>query len=222
MTDNLKILLVEDNQFDAGLIQHELIKSRLSFTFEVVQTRSEFEDSLLHFIPDIILSDYSLPSFGGLTAFYISQGILPDIPFIIVSGTIGEELAVELIKNGVTDYTLKDKLFTLIPKINRGLKDAQEKKEKRITDEKLKTQCKNLYEIAFMQSHQVRVPVAQILGLFNIFNFDDPTDHINTEVLTKLKLVAESLDKIIHEIVKKTNEVESEMADHVDVTDILN
>ena len=78
-----------------------------------------------------------------------------------------------------------------------------------------------MYEIAFMQSHQVRVPIAQILGLFNIFNFSDPADHINAEVLTKLKLVSESLDKIIHQIVKKTNEVESEIIDTVDISDIL-
>ena len=72
-----------------------------------------------------------------MTAFNIKQNTSPDIPFIIVSGIIGEENAVELIKNGVTDYALKDKLFVLIPKINRALKEAEEKKEKRIADEEL-------------------------------------------------------------------------------------
>jgi CheY-like chemotaxis protein len=208
MEDNLKILLIEDNQSDVELIQRELKKYRLNFTLELVETRLKYENALRNFTPDIILSDYSLPSFDGLTAFHIKQRLFQDIPFIMVSGTIGEERAVELIKNGITDYTLKDKLYTLYPKIVRGLKEAKESKEKRISDEKIRTQYEKLLEIAFLQSHQVRVPIANILGLFNLFKFDCPADPINSQVLLELKTVAEVLDKVIHEIVKKTSEIE--------------
>ena len=144
MTANLKILVLEDNENDADLLHRELKKSGLSFISETVQTREEFENALHHFIPDIILSDYSLPAFDAVTAFGIKQHKWPHIPFIIVSGIIGEENAVELIKNGVTDYTPKDKLFTLPPKINRALKDTAERKEKLITAEKLKIQAAEL------------------------------------------------------------------------------
>jgi signal transduction histidine kinase len=82
--------------------------------------------------------------------------------------------------------------------------------EKRIADQKLKILNQKLFEIAFLQSHQVRVPVTHIIGLFNLFNFDDPSDPINAEVLNKLKESAESLDNIIREIVKKTNEIKSD------------
>ncbi|HXH98970.1 MAG TPA: response regulator [Sphingobacteriaceae bacterium] len=208
---NLKILILEDNESDADLLQRELRKSGLNFTSEIVQARDTFEIALDTFKPDIILSDYSLPSFDGVSAFRIKQSIYPDIPFIIVSGIIGEESAVELIKNGVTDYVLKDKLFALTPKIHRALKETEEKMIKRISDEELKIQNKKLREIAFLQSHQVRVPVAQILGLFSLFEFDNPSAPINSEILSKLKIAAESLDKTIHDIVSKTNDITNAM-----------
>ena len=112
-----------------------------------------------------------------------------------------------MIKSGVTDYALKDNLFSLYPKIDRALKDAEKTKEKKIIDDELKAQYEKLLKIAFMQSHQVRVPIANILGLFNLFEFDDPCDPINGKVLNMLKLVAESLDKTIHEILQNTAEI---------------
>ncbi|MES2774882.1 MAG: ATP-binding protein [Bacteroidota bacterium] len=144
MTPNLKILVLEDNGADADLLQRELKKSGLVFTCEIVQTREAFESSLKNFAPDIILSDYSLPSFDAVAAFAIKQDMAPDIPFIIVSGIIGEENAVDLIKSGVTDYASKDKLFTLIPKINRALKDTEEREEKKLIGEKLRVQTAEL------------------------------------------------------------------------------
>jgi len=141
MASKLRILILEDNLNDADLLNRELKKSGLSFTSEIVQTRKEYEFALQHFNPDLILSDYSLPSFDAVTAFRIKQNKFPLIPFIIVSGIIGEENAVELIKNGVTDYTPKDKLFSLSSKINRALKDSEQWKEKQANDEKLKIQA---------------------------------------------------------------------------------
>ena len=207
IASHFKILILEDNKSDADLLLRELKKNGLKFTTDIVETREKFEYSLENFGPDIILSDYYLPSFDGLTAFAISQAKLPDIPFIIISGTIGEERSVELIKSGVTDYVLKDKLFVLASKISRALKDAEKVKEKRIADEELKLQYDKLLKIAFMQSHQVRVPIANMLGLFNLFDFENPARAINGKVLNKLKLVAESLDKIIAEIVQNTGEI---------------
>jgi signal transduction histidine kinase len=144
MNEDLKILLLEDNPSDADLLLRGLRKSGMVFTAEVLQTREAFEETLQHIVPDLILSDYSLPSFDAFSAFNIKQTICPEVPFIIVSGTIGEENAVELIKNGVTDYALKDKLFTLPTKISRALANAREIKVKRETDAKLKFQSGEL------------------------------------------------------------------------------
>ncbi len=133
MSERLNILVLEDNPSDADLLLRELKKSGLVVEAEIVQTREAFENALNVIIPDIILSDYSLPSFDAVSAFTIKQKVCPQTPFIIVSGTIGEENAVELIKNGITDYALKDKLFTLPTKITRALKSAAEVKAKQGT-----------------------------------------------------------------------------------------
>lgn len=207
MNDHLKILIIEDTESDADLLLRELKKSGFIFTFKIVQTRESFEKALNNFNPNLILSDFNLPLFDGLSAFHIKQKIVPHIPFIIVSGAIGEERAVELIKIGVTDYTPKDKLFTLGPKIVRALKETDEKKEKALAEEKIKFQHEKLLEIAFLQSHQIRRPVANILGLIAVFNHDDLNDITNSEVIKKLELAAKDLDKIIHDITRKTSEI---------------
>ncbi len=207
MDTTIKILILEDTKSDADLLVRELKRSGFTFISELVETREAYENALRNFKPDLILSDYNLPAFDGETAFDIKQEITPDLPFIIVSSAIGDEKAVELIKKGVTDYALKDKLFSLIPKINRAMKEAEEKKEKIITDEKLKFQNEKLFEIAFLQSHQVRRPVANLLGLIGLFNFSNPNDPINSEVLSRLKVATNELDNVIAEIVKKTDEI---------------
>lgn len=142
-----KILILEDNNDDADLLCRELKKSGLSYTSRIVQNRYEYEHALEDFCPDLILSDYSLPSFDAVSAFHIKQSLCPLIPFIIVSGIIGEENAVALINTGVTDYASKNNLFTLPSKIQRALKDTEIRREKLITDEKLKIQAEELISI---------------------------------------------------------------------------
>src|SRR4051812_4997129 len=103
-SSEIKILVLEDNLNDADLLDRELKKSGLRFISKIVKTGDEFRHALQSFNPDIILSDYSLPAFDAVAAFRFKQNLNPHIPFIIVSGIIGEENAVELIKEGVTDY----------------------------------------------------------------------------------------------------------------------
>ncbi|MEJ7558167.1 MAG: hybrid sensor histidine kinase/response regulator [Pedobacter sp.] len=134
----IKILIVEDNESDADLLCRELRKSGVIFLSEIVQTRKTFEQALENYKPDLILSDFSLPSFDAVTAFQIKQQNNPLTPFIIISGVIGEENAVELIKSGVTDYVSKANLFTLPTKIKRAIDDAQLRKEKLVIAEELK------------------------------------------------------------------------------------
>lgn len=134
-----KVLILEDNDHDADLLCRELKRSGLSFVSKIVQNRSEYERALQDFYPDIILSDYSLPAFDAVTAFHIKQSLFPLIPFIIVSGTIGEENAVALINSGVTDYVSKDNLLSLPAKIVRALEDTEIRREKLIAEEKIKS-----------------------------------------------------------------------------------
>lgn len=136
----IKVLILEDNTADADLLVRHLTKSGQSFVSKIVDSRKLFEESLDTFYPDIILSDYALPSFDAVSAFKIVKDRSLHIPFIIISGTIGEENAVMLIKEGVTDYVSKNNISSLVQKINRGLKEAEELVQKEELIEKLKIQ----------------------------------------------------------------------------------
>lgn len=205
MTANLKILILEDNQSDADLLQRELKKSGLIFTAEIVQTRVDFEKALHNFNPDLILSDYSLPVFDAVSAFNIKQNISPLIPFIIVSGVIGEENAVELIKNGVTDYTPKDKLFTLSTKISRALKDREEAKEKKVIAEKLKMQTAELIianKELIIQNQEKEKRTVDLIVLTEALNVQkDELKRANEELHEKAQLLQQQEEKLI-----RTNE----------------
>lgn len=148
-----RVLILEHEPDDIALLVYELKKGNFNYVSEVVETREAFIRALKHFRPEIVLSDYSLPSFDGVSAYLIKQEVAPDIPFIIVSGTIGEENAVELIKKGVTDYVLKDKLFTVIPKIMRALKETDERVEKQQAEKQLEQE---------RQEHQLHLVRASI------------------------------------------------------------
>src|SRR3954470_17897753 len=106
-TDGLSVLLLEDSPLDADLITATLEKGEVRADIHRVQTRADFVQALYTTTPDLILADYSLPDFDGISALDIAQGRCPDVPFIFVSGTMGEETAIEALKRGATDYVLK-------------------------------------------------------------------------------------------------------------------
>jgi CheY-like chemotaxis protein len=211
MNEEPKILILEDNPDDIHLLLRELERQDLHFIKHVVSNKPDYISALREFRPDLILSDYSLPGFDGLTAYHIMREVLPDVPFIITSGAIGEENAIELIKAGVTDYALKDKLFVLGSKIRRALKEAEEVRLKKAESERLRRQHQRLLEIAFLQSHQVRRPVATILGLLSLFTSGEPDNPLNAEVIERLKVASKELDAVVQEIVRKTNEINTQI-----------
>jgi two-component system sensor histidine kinase UhpB len=133
----IKVLIAEHDAHDLEMLQNELKAGSIFYISETVKNEEGYCRALEKFIPDIILSDYTFPSFNGPTAFEIRERLAPGTPFIFVSGTIGEEKSIELIKTGVTDYVLKDKLFTLNPKVLRALKDAKDQRQKMETTQQL-------------------------------------------------------------------------------------
>jgi diguanylate cyclase (GGDEF)-like protein/PAS domain S-box-containing protein len=133
----IKVLLVEDAPEDADLIARELRRSGLSLETLRVDSATAYEHALSVFAPDLILSDYTLPGFDGSEALRIAQRQRPDTPFIFVSGTIGEERAIEALKQGAVDYVLKDNRARLAPAVERALKEAQERESKRWAMRKL-------------------------------------------------------------------------------------
>jgi DNA-binding NtrC family response regulator len=122
-----RILILEDEAWDANLAQRLLVDAGLNLEAVVVDTKESFIEQMAAFQPDIILSDYHLPGFTGQEALKIAQELYPDTPFIIWSGVLGDEAAVELIKQGATDYVLKDRPARLPSVILRALAEAEQR-----------------------------------------------------------------------------------------------
>jgi len=129
VTSPLRILLLEDNADDAALLQALLDADRVACELTRVETRAAFTAALKAGNFDLILADYKLPSFDGISALKIALSERPDLPFIFVSGTLGEELAIEALKIGATDYVLKTRLSRLVPSVERALREARERKK---------------------------------------------------------------------------------------------
>ena len=138
MSNELKILILEDVPSDAELMEEELTDSGMTFTSKRVATKASYLNAIDEYCPNIILSDYSLPSFDGLSALKIAREKCPDVPFIFVSGALGEEMAIELLKKGATDYVLKNRLSRLGPAVSRALSEVEERNERKRVENALK------------------------------------------------------------------------------------
>jgi signal transduction histidine kinase len=131
MASLIHILYLEDDPTDAELVRARLDEADLACRITRVETRDEFEHALGQDALDIILADYRLPMYDGLSALRLVVQRRPDVPFIFVSGTIGEEAAIEALTKGATDYVLKQGLLRLGPAVQRALREAQNWRERR-------------------------------------------------------------------------------------------
>jgi PAS domain S-box-containing protein len=138
MNKPLHILHLEDNLKDAALIEAFLETEGISCDITCVSRRNEFCAGLERANLDLILSDFTMPGFDGLSALEIARKHRPDVPFIFLSGTIGEELAVEALKEGATDYVIKDRMVRLPIAIRRALREREAAKERRKIEEELR------------------------------------------------------------------------------------
>src|SRR5260221_3411998 len=133
----IRLLLTEDVPTDAELEVRELKRAGMRITHRIVDTEESFSRALRDFSPDVILSDFSMPSFDGMAALAIAREQAPDTPFIFVSGTIGEEYAIRALKNGATDYVLKSNLVRLPAAVERALAEATERRARRKVETEL-------------------------------------------------------------------------------------
>jgi len=133
----LHFLLLEDSLLDTELIHEYLQEAEIDCEVIQVATRSEFQTALENNSFDLILSDYSLPSFDGISALKIAQQICPDVPFIFVTATLGEEVAIETLKSGATDYVLKQGLGRLSQSVERALRERREQQARKLAEAEL-------------------------------------------------------------------------------------
>ena len=143
----LRILILEDVPMDAELVEYELSRASVDFDARRVDTRDAFERQIDEFRPDVILSDYTLPRFDGMAALSIARERAPDVPFLIVTGSVNEETAVGCMKAGATDYLLKSNLARIGPAIEGALARVRSRNEKSRAEEALQRSEANLRAI---------------------------------------------------------------------------
>jgi two-component system sensor histidine kinase EvgS len=225
--DRVRVLILEDESDDQLLLENHLRKELPNFISLAVDCEKDFCEQIAAFKPDIILSDFSLPGFDGLSALKIRQQRCPDTPFLFVSSIIGEDVAIESLKLGVTDYVMKDKLSRLGYAVKRALAEHRERRLRQESEtmlakqqEQLKEQVVNLEQLnaelkeardAAQQalvmksqfvaniSHEIRTPMSGVLGMSELLMMSglDEESHLIAEHIC---LSAKSLMSIVNDI----------------------
>jgi PAS domain S-box-containing protein len=156
MEQRALILLLEDCSDDAELIERELRQGGIAFTASRVESEAAYARCLKELVPDLVLADFRLSGFDGMKALAMARRELPDVPVVMMSGVAGEELAVEALRNGATDYVLKDRLYRLAPSVRRALELAARRRTERAareTERKFFALTETLPAIVFVHQH---------------------------------------------------------------------
>src|SRR3984957_12043694 len=178
----LRLLMVEDSEDDAALLLRELKRGGYDVTHQRVDTATDMLSALYSQTWDIVISDHSMPHFTGIEALHVLRSKGSQLPFIFVSGTIGEETAVTALKNGAQDYLMKTNLGRLIPAIQRELREAEQRQER----ERLERQVQQLHKfetigrLAGGIAHDFNNVIGAILGWAELCSQEtEPGTHLH-------------------------------------------
>lgn len=215
----MKILMLEDHEEDAGLVDRVLQKEKMLFKRVRVDTRNEFIQAIEIFKPDVILSDHSLPQFNSIEALKICQSKKLDVPFILVTGAVSEEFAVNCLKRGADDYVLKSNLSRLPLAIRYALRQHRYESNRQIQEEMLRKQNEELTKInreldsfVYSVSHDLRSPLASILGLVNVARLDEQkTKEVVNNYFEMIERSVMKLDDTIREILDYSRNARGEL-----------
>lgn len=221
-TEELKILLLEDSEDDAGLIAHALKREGLRFHLKRVDTREEFEEAMDGYQPNVILSDHALPSFNSLEAYRLFRTRNMAVPFILVTGTVSEEFAVNVLRQGVDDYILKTNLSRLPASIQGAMNKHKALVDKIHADERLRRQYQELVKVnteldhfVYSVSHNLRGPLLSVLGVINLLKKESSLNELQSKYLDMLLDCVKRLDttmmEILHYSQNNHNEVQREV-----------
>ena len=222
----LKILMLEDNPEDAFLIERVLRKDNMVFVTERVDTREEFCESIGRFQPDVVLSDHGLPRFNSREALKISLKERAAAPFILVTGTMSDEIAISCLREGADDYILKGNLSRLPSAIRRAIKERRLEKLKREARYALRVQNRELVRVnseldkfVYSVSHQLRGPLASVMGLLNVAE-SKPRNIDDIHAMMRRSMM--KLDETLKEIIDYSNNARSEIGNsEIDWSDLI-
>lgn len=210
-TDELRILILEDIPEEGNLIERMMLRDNLKFTSLRVDSRETFEEGLDKFDPDIVLSDHALPRFNSIEALKICREKKPAIPFILVTGTVSEEFAVNCIKQGADDYLLKSNLTRLPSAIKAAINHRHTQAMKKRAEDEIKSQNEQLRasiaelkksnaeldNLVYSVSHNLRGPVSTIQGLVYLAKLENRN---HEEIFDMVMSSVMRLDDTIKEI----------------------
>jgi two-component system, NarL family, sensor histidine kinase UhpB len=202
----IHILMLEDSVADAELAKHTLRRGGMHYTSVRVENEEEFIREIQDNPPDLILSDYALPGFDGYAALEIAKRMCPQTPFIFLTGTMGEEVAIETLKNGATDYVLKHRMVRLVPSVHRALRESQERTERRRAEKQLRESHEQLRALSvYLQRvrEEERTRIAR--------EVHDELGQALTSCKLDLSLIASRLPRTLKPLIEKAKALSAHM-----------
>lgn len=221
--DELRVLLIEDREEDFYIISRSLRRDGLEFIGQRVDNIEDFEAAILEHSWDVIISDFNLPGFNAVQALDLLRESRPHIPFIVVSGSIGEEQAVELIRHGAADFLMKDRLARLGHVVRRELRDSAQREHQR----RLEREVKHLQRIEALGSlaggiaHNFRNVLMAVRGLGELASGKLPADHPAAEDLSQMLEATSRTEHLVDKILRFSRKDRASVGTCVDLHDAI-